>query len=249
MRPTTLTLFDASFLASTEASVSPTTFGQPTRWWDANSLEYLTNDALIGVADPWDDQSPNDMDATATNGHEPVFKSSIINGRPIVRMQGTRRMLFAGGDLFLDNFTILAVIKSANDSIFVSRNGGSSQVRSYRNGVNTASWFSGESGTELVSNVFSSNPSDARMVGYRRSDNASTPDRRFVFFDNSTQVIPSSGVGGVSNILFPVNQIGIADGGPLNIDIAELIIYDSALTTSNIQLLYHSYFKPKFLLP
>lgn len=248
MKAISLGLFDGPLLL--QSPPNPGTFG-PVRWWDANSLrDELTNDALIPPGIPWQDQSSNNMDARSTLGHEPQFKSSEINSRPVVRLQGAKRLLFDGGDLVLPNdFTILAVYAAANDSIFIARDGLNRQVRINRSGANVASWFSGASGTEQISNVFTSNPSFARMVGYRRSGNESALTRLFHFFDNTSVVEPAGGQGGTSEVAFGIGQIGIIDGGALNIDIAELAIYDKALTTSEIQTLYAQYFKPKFALP
>lgn len=245
MRPTTLTLFDKSFLAAVPVAgtVTPNSYGLPLRWWDAKSLDYLVDGVLITTSDPWEDQSPNGRDATTTTGHEPVFKSSAVGGKPAVRMQGMKRLVFNGGEIFFGDFTILAVIATANDSIFLSRNTVNRQIRTNRLSQARSSW-NAESGQELVSDLFTSNIMQPRMAGYRRI-NYNTAQRAFKFFDNSTIV---SGGGPVSAELFNLDQIGIIDGGPLNIDIAELVIYNKALTDGEILSLYSDYFKPKFSL-
>lgn len=246
MKALGLSLFDPAFVG--RAAVTPETFG-PARWWDADSLrdDYgLTNDAIITPAYTWRDKSSNNLGAASTNGNEPQFKSSEINTRPVVRFQGTVHMLFSGGDLVLGDFTVLCVARSILDSIYVGRDGFNRQIRINRNNLHVASWFSGDSGTEKVSNSFTSNAANARMIGHRRSNNAVSPV--FHFFDNTTVVEPDSGLA-CTNVAFGVNQIGVIDGGPLNIDIAEIVIYNKALTDSEIQILYAQYFKPKFALP
>lgn len=245
MRAITLGLFDGPFLL--QSPPNPGTFG-PVRWWDANSLreDYgLTNDALITASFPWRDQSSYHLDAAATLGNEPQFKSSEINDRPVVRLTGTTHLLFNGGDLVMGDFTVLCVAFATLDSIILSRDGFNRQIRTNRNNEVRASWFSGDSGTERISNEFTSN-ADPRMIGYRRSGGTINP--AFYFFDNTNIVEPVEGTF-CTSVAFGIGQIGVIDGGPLNIDIAELAIYNKALTDTEIQTLYAQYFKPKFALP
>lgn len=253
MRATTLNLFDAAFLASAEAqaqaAVTPTSFGQPFRWYDASSLNYLTNGAFVSTGDPWDDKSPSDDDAFSTIGHEPTLQKNVINGNSTVRFVGAKRMLFEGGDLVLDAFTILCVALSASDSNYVSHSSFNRQIRINRLDEDRAGWFDGNSGSELISNQFLSNANQPRMIGHRRTDATDPAGRTFRFFDNATEITATT--TNVDASLFGVDQIGTLGqhATPLNIDIAELIIYDTALTTVEIQAIYNGYFKPKFALP
>lgn len=244
MKTISLGLFDGPFLL--QSPPNPGTLGA-VRWWDANSFRHLlTNDALITPSFPWEDQSSNHLDATSTIGNEPQFKSSEINDRPVVRLTGTTHLLFNGGDLVLGDFTILCVGRSTSDSMILSHSDFNRQIRTNRSNEARSSWFSGDSGTERISNLFLNNAANARMMGYRRSNNVVSP--LFHFFDNTTVVEPVEGTG-CTNVAFGINQIGITDGGPLNIDIAELAIYNKSLSVSEIQTLYNQYFKPKFALP
>lgn len=257
MRPISLSLFDAAFLSSTEAPppvvITPTSFGQPYRWYDAASLDYLTNDAAITDADPWDDKSPNDDDAVSTSGHFPTFRSNIINGKPTVRLgTGTQHLVFEGGDLALGDFTILCVAIATADSIFISKNGINRQVRINRQNERRASWIPDQGTQELMSDLFTSNANSGTMIGHRRT-NYTDPviaNRQFAFFDNSIRVgVRDADVSPVDSTIFRPNQIGIIDGGPLLIDIGELVIYDRALSDGEVMSLYTEYFKPKFGLP
>lgn len=247
MKAITLGLFDGPFLV--QGGIQPGIFN-PTRWYDAGSFS-LANDSIISPEFPWDDQSPNDDDAVSTTGSEPTYKHdelSAINDRPVVRFVNEARMLFEGGDLVLDAFTILCVLNTAFDSTYVSRGGFNRQIRTSRLNEARASWFSGATGQELVSNLYTSNANIARMVGHRRT--ALTPGHAFMFFDNANEVTPTT--SGVDSSLFGINQLGVLPSEfstPLNCDIAEIVIYNTALSTQNIQALYTHYFKPKFALP
>lgn len=255
MRPVSLNLFNPAFLSSTGAQppvvITPTSFGQPYRWYDANSLEYLTNDAPITGADPWDDKSPNDDDAVVTAGF-PSFRTNIINGRPTVRIAAANQHLdFEGGNLMLGDFTILCVAIATADSIYLSKNGINRQVRINRAGERRASWFDQDS-QELISNLFLSNASQACMIGHRRTNylDPIPGNRQFSFFDNSTRVeFRDPEATTVFSNIFGPNRIGTIDGGPVLIDIGELVIYDRALPDGEVLSLYMEYFKPKFGLP
>lgn len=254
MQPGTLNLSDAAFILQTVTpEITPETFGPVTRWWDADSLNYLTTGAIVATDQPWDDKSVNDDDAFSTTGAEPTLQKEVINGHSTLRFVGDatgRHMLFEGGDLFLSDFTILCVALTASDSNYLGRDGFNRQIRINWNGQPRASWFGGNSGQELISNQFLSNANLPRMIGHRRFGNApGSPIRTFRFFDNATEVLPTT--TNVDDIIMVLNEIGTLAGfaTPISIDIAELVIYDRALTNEEIQTLYYEYFKPKFALP
>lgn len=257
MGATTLNLFDLAFLSAVAGQappvvITPTSFGQPYRWYDANSLEYLTNDAAITDNDPWDDKSPNDDDAVSTPGHFPTFRTNIINGKPTVRFAGTQRLVFEGGDLALGDFTILCIAIATADSIYLSKNGINRQVRINRVGERRASWFADQGAQEVISNLFTSNASNGGMIGHRRT-NYNDPviaNREFAFFDNTIRVERrDADITPITSAVFGPGQLGIIDGGPLLIDIGEIVIYDRALSDGEVLSLYTEYFKPKFGLP
>jgi hypothetical protein len=55
-------------------------------WLKADALSLNNNDAVA----TWTDSSGNENDATqATSGNRPVFKTNILNGKPVVRFDGT----------------------------------------------------------------------------------------------------------------------------------------------------------------
>lgn len=243
---TALTLFDPAFLiqvATPVVGITPAFFN-PVRWYDADTFS-LADDAIISPAFPWNDQSPNGKDAVSDTGQEPTFHTNSINGKPIVRFAGAQHMVFE--ELFLGEFTILCVLRSGADSNYVGRVGINRQIRINRIDQPRASWFSGASGTELISNQLLSNAALPRMIGHRRNF---TPSGAFKFFDGLTDVDPIDSANWTS-VTFGINEIGdLGDFTPTpSIDIAELVIYDTSLTTDEIRTLYNDYFKPKFALP
>lgn len=228
-------LINPFFVAT--APVTPFDFN-PLRWYDAATYA-LADNASITTADPWVDQSVNLSDATTTLGNEPVFKTNIFGSLPAVRLSGVKHLVFDGGDLVLTNLTIICVARVYGDSIWLSRAGLNRQVRVFRSGINDYSFVA--TAGEVISGTLSQPATDARMNVWRHDFGGTT---NVDFYENATNF-----AGGPNGQTQTLSQIGIIDGGPLNIDIGEMVIFDSFLTGPNIVALYNDYFKPKFGLP
>ena len=218
------------------AGVTPASF-TPLRWYDAATYA-LADGATITTAMPWDDLSLNNSDATTTLGFEPTFRTNIFGALPAVRLLTPQHLAFTG-DLVLTDLTIICVAKVNGDSIWLSRSGLNRQIRVFRSGANVYSFVA--TAGEVVSGVLSQPATDARMNTWRHDFSGTT---QVEFFENATLF-----AGGVNGQTQTLNQIGIIDGGPLNIDIGEMVIYDSSLSDTNVIALYNDYFKPKFGLP
>lgn len=216
-------------------TIEPDDSVEPLLWYDAGTYS-LADGALITTSDPWIDQSSSQNNATTTSGREPTFKANIFGSRPAVRLVGAKHLLFS--DVTFGNFTVLCVAKAYADSLFLSYNGLNRQVRIDHLDGNKNSVFAGI-GSIVSQTAFSGPASDARMNGFVRVGASVT------FFDNTATI---AGDNTDANAHF-LNQVGIIDGGPLNIDIGELVVYNSALSTEDVQALYNEYFKPKFGLP
>lgn len=220
------------------AAAAPDNIGIPFRWYDAASYA-LADTASITTADPWIDQSVNLSNATTTLTFEPSFHHNIFGILPAVRLQTPEHLAFDSGEFTLSDLTIICIAKINGDSIWLSRSGLNRQVRAFRGGTNNYSFYPG-SGAEVISGTLTNPATDARMNIWRRNTGTGDVD----FFENDTNE-----AGGTNGDAIALNQIGIIDGGPLNIDIGELVIYDSFISTVNIQAVYDDYFKPKFGLP
>lgn len=213
----------------------PEYVGDALRWFDAGSFTGLDDEDLIAASNPWTDKTFH-QDAVTTSGKEPTYKIDIFGARPAVRFGEIKHMVF--GLVTLTDFTILAVVKAAVDSIFLSRQGLNRQVRVYRQNENTLSIVPS---AEVISDVISAPFSDAKMIGYRRVSATGVVS----FFENAA----AFGADGTNIQVFTLDQIGLAQVGQLGIDIAELAIYDSIVSDEDIAGLYNAYFKPKYGLP
>lgn len=220
-------------------AVTPADFGGGAfRWYDAASFNYLADGALITAADPWDDLSANNDNATTDAIIGLTFETNVFGARPAVRFGGAanNRFLFDGGFFSLTDFTILCVTKNiTGDSFALSRTSTNRQVRIFRSGVNVLSFLAG--GSEIITATLATSETSARLNGWIRSGTAMS------FYENDTPV-----AGGVDGNAIDLEQIGNESLSPL-MDVGELVIYNSPLSGPDVQSLYDGYFQPKFGLP
>lgn len=87
----------------------------PSAWWKADSMAHADGTAIA----TWPDSSGNARDLTqATGAKQPLFKTAIQNGLPVVRLDGTDDVMRAAGFVPLNAngtaLTVFAVVKTAN---------------------------------------------------------------------------------------------------------------------------------------
>lgn len=209
------------------------------RWYDA-AFYSLPDGTAIAVGTPWDDQSANDSDATTVLGQEPSFRTNIFGTLPAIRFAYPDRFLFDSGTFVLTNFTIICIAKVVSDSIWLSLLGQNRQIRIFRSSINVLSSYDGA--TEHISGALTNPASNARMMTWRRDFGTTVVD----FFENSTNI---AGVAGPA-LGMGIDTIGAQVVAPaIDMDIGEIVIFDTFKTTLEIQDLYNNYFKPKFGLP
>lgn len=208
------------------------------RWYDA-AFYSLPDGTAIAVATPWDDQSANDSDATTVLTQEPSFRTNIFGTLPAIRFSYPDRFLFDSGVFVLTNFTIICIAKTTSDSIWMSDSSTNRQVRIARAGVNNYSYYDG--GGEVISGTLTQPLADAKMNVWRRNAGTTTVD----FFENAVNFAGAATVGTAS-----FDTIGAqAVAGAIDMDIGEIVIFDTYKTDLEVQDLYNNYFKPKFGLP
>lgn len=208
------------------------------RWYDA-AFYSLADGTAITPAMPWDDQSANDSDATSVTGEEPSFRTNIFGTLPAIRFAYPDRFLLDSG-ILLSDFTIICIAKVSSDSVWLSLSTDNRQVRIKRSEANVFSFYDGAS--EHVSGALTNPASDARMGTWRRDFGTTVVD----WFENATNI---PGAAAAVNTM-GIDTIGAQVGAPaINMDIGEIVIFDTYKTDLEIQDLYNNYFKPKFGLP
>jgi hypothetical protein len=106
---------DASTLYTTDAGpvtavAAPTEISGCVGWWDASDAASITQSG--GLVSQWNDKSGNNRHATASGGARPTLTAGGLNGRSVVTFDGTDdQMLISSGFLQVPNVTILSVFK------------------------------------------------------------------------------------------------------------------------------------------
>jgi len=106
---------DASTLYTTDAGPvtavsAPTEISGCMGWWDASDAASITQSD--GLVSQWNDKSGNNRHAAASGGARPTLTAGGLNGRSVVTFDGTDdQMLISSGFLQVPNATILSVFK------------------------------------------------------------------------------------------------------------------------------------------
>lgn len=207
-------------------------------WLKADSLSLADGDPVA----TWADQSGNGLDATeADSAKRPVYKASILNGQPVVRFDGSNdRLVIADGGAL--NFAGVAEY-----TMFVVGIGNTSNRSIISRGSPTYGAWS------IAFKVAPPYPPDfARRDGLGGGANATCPNgapgQPFLYgmrydgsslsgYDLGTAGTPAPTVialpteSGVSTYLAVSSHDG--SGSPFDGDIAEVLIFDAALSTSD----------------
>lgn len=235
-----------SFLAV--SPVTPDDFGNMEAWWKADSFALADNTAIGDGGNEWQDQSANNRDGTqSTAGARPLFKTNIFGSMPSVRFDGVDDFLSFTTDVSLaGHFTIILVGKSLDvtDGEILGHESDNIQIRVNRAGADVISMFVQVGSPELISTAFGSALSNVKMSVWRRG--AVPVADTGGFRENKTARGNSPNMTSV----YVLQRIAKTSfGGFANWDIGELIIYSQALTDSQLDALYDTYFQARWGLP
>jgi hypothetical protein len=188
-------------------------------WLKADSLSLSDGDPVS----TWADSSGNGNDATqGTAGLRPLYKTNIVGGKPVVRFDGTDDYLALTG-LNLTDFTAFVVYQTSGNNVLLGNAGTNFQIFGIGNGANAYSFY--DNLTFLSSDILSAPRTSWNQGCITRSGSTVS------FFESG--VSRNSGTSGLLVTLQAIGQvIGVAY---TNGDIAEIIIYNSALSTSDRQ--------------
>lgn len=228
-------------LSGQAGTFSPTDVGGLQLWFDADAISGLADGDSVSQ---WDDLSGTDRHATqATSSRQPTYKAGIQNGRPIVR--------FDGGDAIQTAATQVVGADGTWSAFAVARRTGGSGVGSIVHHDNTRTVAT----YVRVAQMLRSNSGSLESIAFNSSVSAFTDSagaHGSGFFVGSavhstTQI--EAFVNGTSNGATSTSgtaevdtthvALGAAvDGGQgptafLTGDIAEVIIYDSALSSTD----------------
>ena len=192
---------------------------------------HLDASAITGLNDndpieTWQDLSGSGNNATqATLGNRPIYKTNVLNGQPVVRGDGSKHMGLISQVQNTGSLTYFFVGNINNDSFFFAGLGSGTSAKM---GLWGSSFFlrlvAGDTNDSSINWTFNNNHI---LFTVTRDIN----DKVDVHFDssNANRLYNDNTHSGTATIdtLF-TGEVGTQD---LNGDIAEILIYDRALTT------------------
>ena len=200
---------------------SPTDISGLQLWLKADTITGLSDGATVAT---WTDSSGNGFNATqSTEANKPIYKVGIVGGKPVVRFDGTN-----------DGMVVSASLSVALPcTVFV--------VYSYRSTTSA-----GRRAVQGVSNNWLIGPYSLIYRAYNSAflDGAATTQNLFIvscmrqlsgdakLFNNGTQVATNANNTAPGQMALGASG---AFGEPLDGDIAEVIVYNSALSTTDRQ--------------
>ena len=210
-------------------------------WLDAAVSAYEDNigtvpadgDAVYG----WYDKSGNGWRAIQTSGTlKPIYKTGIINGLPVLRFDGSDDYMNLG--LYLERpYTVFLV--------HVKKGAGGGNARAV---AGSGNWFMGSgagyyrhfAGSDYVSNNVLAETVDAPKLGTARNTGAANGSTYWIDQADITSQPNAIGVCGSMAV-----GSGPGGGDYYNGDVAEVLVYDTALSPADRQLVW-DYLGPKY---
>ena len=196
-------------------------------WLDADDSSTITKDGS-NLVSQWNDKSDQGNNVAQTTGTEqPLWVDGVQNGKPIIRFDGVDNSLFraayTGGTITQPNtwFVVLKMPTSYFDYAISSQNTARQLLAS---GNSTAITFDMYAGTELeTTDIDTSNILLYTLV----FNGASSSARR----SESAYLSGNAGTNGMAGVILGMRfSAGTGHGNP---DIAEILIYDVALSTTD----------------
>jgi hypothetical protein len=93
------------------SAFAPTDISDLLRWYDASAITGLSDNDGVTT---WEDLSASGVDLT---GNGVIYKTGIVNGKPVVRFDGVDDWLSSTGDVTLSTVTTFVVMNQTNTSI------------------------------------------------------------------------------------------------------------------------------------
>jgi len=196
---------------------------------------WLKADAITGLVDSdpvttWSDSSGNGNDATqATASRKPTYKTAIQNGKPVVRVDGVddwmdvSSLSIAGG-----SYSVFCVFSSSDvvGKYLLDSSTGRFVFRPVGDIAGGIGWY--DEGWKFVSDSFT--PAFQILTWVLRAGELGEVFRNDVSLGTATYA--QAGIGGVTRIMASSDALSTSH---LTADIAEILLYNSALSTANRQ--------------
>jgi len=202
----------------------------PAIWLDASDASTLY-DATVGgslvaangAIARWEDKSGNARHATQSTGvSQPLRKTSIQNGKDVVRLDGANDFFTIPAEITPTAVTIFIVQDTTGDSMFLSPQADNRQIRIGQGGGNVLSTYDGAANPQ--STALTVARGTCSLVLYKKSGSTVS------FYENGA----AKGTGTNNDIKIGTLFAGAGGGGDfINGDISELLIYPTALADAD----------------
>jgi len=231
--------------AAAAGGFDPNPFGTLAAWWKADSFSLSDGTAIGGTGNAWVDQSANGNNATqATSGNQPLFKTAIVNGKPVIRFDGSDDFLSLASTISIGStgaFTYMVVMaQTAANGVTIGGNAATGNAGLLHDDFSTGVVDTFGSGGGSSSTAFSVARSSFKLAIAKRASGASV-----VSFRENTTAKGGSGTTGAID----ATTLGARSNASLNFlkgDIAEVLIYTTEVSNADCDTIYTSYLQPKY---
>ena len=225
----------ANLTYTATAPFAPTDIAGLQLWLKADALA-LSDGAAVAT---WPDSSTHVYNLAATGSEQPTFKTAIVNGKPVVRFNGTtNRMYNAATFLTVQPDTIFFVAKATGTADWYLIGDDSSHIFVGQTPTNNIAIYAG--GSVIADAV---NHSGAFHVFTGIFNGGSSA----VYVDGTSVASGSAGTNQLQQICVMSNSVGSPSAFSPG-DIAEIIIYNTALSPTD-RASVTNYLKTKYAIP
>lgn len=205
----------------------PTDIAGLALWLKADSLS-LNNDDPVGT---WADSSGNGLDVTAAGAARPTFKTAILNNKPVVRFATDDVLTSTAVAVAGAAFSVFTVLKFATTAGFQTPFFNGDQPIGNGWALMLGGGAAGKRGF-FFRGIAVADDGDATTSWETWTVIRTSAPSLDMYVDGSL----TSLAGNTSSVITPTTQVEVGGGGGFyNGDIAELVVYDSALSTGDQQ--------------
>lgn len=229
------------FMVAPSGPQIPPDLANLVRWYKADSFSLADGTAIGGTGNEWIEQTGSGKDLTqATAARRPIFKTNIYGSKPAIQFISANQYWLTMPLLTLTPPFTIVIVGTTGSSIILGHDTQNMQVRAGHSGNNLFLF----SGVGVDSAVCVTANTSVRGETFRAADAAGS----MFFRDGKVDITGGGGSTGAVNLLLNTvsdPQFGLHINGYL----AEICIWSQNQLTTDLDILYDNYFKPRWGLP
>lgn len=214
------TLLGAQSAPAAAGAFDPLSLG-PAAWWKQDTLSALSDGDPVGT---WVDSSGNGRDLTqATAGKKPTYKTAIVNGLAVVRFDGVDDAMHTAAFTLNQPLHYFLAVKLVTDpggtDCYFDGNTADSVLLYNAATIGTVRMYAGSAGPTKTSVTWT----NFRVLSAKYNGASSE-----LSIDGDTAATGNTGAQNAGGVTLGARQ---TDSAGANADIAEVLVYPSALST------------------